>query len=68
MSEKRKDKSGRILRTGESQRKDFIYQYRYTYVFGKRQTIYASTLRSYGKRKKLSKKKQMMAWTMHQVI
>ena len=30
MSEKRKDHKGRILRTGESQRKDLIYQYRYT--------------------------------------
>ena len=29
MSEKRKDHKGRILRTGESQRKDLIYQYRY---------------------------------------
>ena len=28
MSEKRKDSKGRILRTGESQRKDLIYQYR----------------------------------------
>lgn len=29
MSEKCKDHKGRILRTGESQRKDLIYQYRY---------------------------------------
>ena len=32
MSEKRKDHKGRILRTGESQRKDLIYQYRYVVV------------------------------------
>ena len=42
MSEKRKDHKGRILRTGESQRKDLIYQYRYTDIRGKRQTIYSS--------------------------
>lgn len=40
MSEKRKDNKGRILRTGESQRKDLIYQYRYTDIRGKRQTVY----------------------------
>jgi len=39
MSEKRKDNKGRILRTGESQRKDLIYQYRYTDIRGKRQTV-----------------------------
>ncbi len=39
---KRKDHKGRILRTGESQRKDLIYQYRYTDIRGKRQTIYSS--------------------------
>ena len=45
MSEKRKDHKGRILRTGESQRKDLIYQYRYTDIRGKRQTIYSSDLK-----------------------
>ena len=44
MSEKRKDHKGRILRTGESQRKDLIYQYRYTDIRGKRRTIYSSNL------------------------
>jgi len=44
MSAKRKDAKGRILKTGESQRKDALYQYRYTDNFGKRQTIYSSTL------------------------
>ena len=33
MSEKRKDNKGRILRTGESQRKDLIYQYIGTQTF-----------------------------------
>lgn len=44
MSEKRKDKKGRVLRTGESQRKDLTYQYRYQDVTGKRCTVYAPTL------------------------
>lgn len=41
----RKDSKGRNLRTGESERKDGIYMYRYTDVkSGKRQTIYAGEL------------------------
>lgn len=41
----RKDSRGRNLRTGESERKDGIYMYRYTDVkSGKRQTIYAGDL------------------------
>lgn len=41
----RKDSKGRNLRTGESERKDGIYMYRYTDVkSGKRQTIYAGDL------------------------
>ena len=36
MSAKRKDKKDRVLRTGESQRKDLTYQYRYTDSSGKR--------------------------------
>ena len=44
MSEKRRDNKGRILRTGESQRKDLIYQYRHTDIRGKRRTIYSSNL------------------------
>ena len=44
MSAKRKDKKGRVLRTGESQRKDLTYQYRYTDSGGKRHTVYAPTL------------------------
>lgn len=44
MSEKRRDNKGRILRTGESQRKDLLYQYRYTDRSGKRITVYAPSL------------------------
>lgn len=43
MAEKRKDSKGRNLRTGESQRKDGRYMYRWT-VDGKEKTVYALTL------------------------
>ena len=52
MSEKRKDHKGRILRTGERQRKDLIYQYRYTDIRGKRQTIYSSDLKELREKEK----------------
>ena len=35
MSEKRRDNKNRILRSGESQRKDGRYAYKYTDTFGK---------------------------------
>lgn len=44
MSEKRKDHRGRILKTGESQRKDKTYMYRYNNSVGERQCVYAKTL------------------------
>lgn len=44
MAEKRKDHKNRVLRTGESQRKDLTYMYRFNDANGKRRTIYASTL------------------------
>jgi len=40
----RKDKKGRVLKTGESQRKDGTYQYRYKDIFGKYKYLYAPTL------------------------
>ena len=43
---RRKNSKGRVLRTGESQRKDLIYQYRYTDIRGKRQCVYASDLKT----------------------
>lgn len=52
MSKKRKDNKGRLLKTGESQRKDLIYQYRYTDFRGKRQTIYAADLQELRKKEK----------------
>ena len=45
MSKARRDHRGRVLRSGESQRKDLIYQYRYTDLFGKRHTIYSKDLK-----------------------
>ncbi|MCD7749058.1 MAG: site-specific integrase [Oscillospiraceae bacterium] len=44
MAERRKDNKVRVLRTGESQRKDLLYQFRYTDGTGKRQTVYANNL------------------------
>lgn len=44
MVKNRKDKNGRMLNKGESQRKGGGYQFRYTDNSGKRQTIYASNL------------------------
>ncbi len=52
MSEKRRDHKGRVLRTGESQRKDLIYQYRYTDARGKRQSVYSPDLSELRKKEK----------------
>lgn len=41
MSEKRRDNKGRILRTGESQRKDGRYAYKYIDALGKPQFVYS---------------------------
>ena len=41
MSEKKRDSKNRILRSGESQRKDGRYAYKYTDTFGKPQFVYA---------------------------
>lgn len=41
MSEKRKDSKGRILHTGESQRKDGKYEYKYVDVKGVRRSAYS---------------------------
>ena len=40
MSDKRRDNKGRILRTGESQRKNGMYEFRYTAANKKRRSIY----------------------------
>ena len=43
--ERRKDNKGRVLKEGESQRKDGLYQYLWTDKFGKRRTIYSGDLK-----------------------
>lgn len=50
---KRKDSKGRILKTGESQRKDGIYMYRYSDIRGKRKTIYSNDLKELREREAL---------------
>ena len=56
MNTKRKDNKGRVLKTGESQRKDLIYQYRYTDFRGKRQCVYASNLQELRQKEKAIQK------------
>ena len=41
MDDRRRDKKGRLLKTGESQRADGRYMYRYIDVCGERQTVYS---------------------------
>ena len=41
MSEKRRDSRNRVLRTGESQRKDGRYLYKYVDADGKPQSVYS---------------------------
>lgn len=40
----RKDSKGRVLRQGESERKDGRYTYRWTDILGQRKSVYASTI------------------------
>lgn len=56
MSEKRKNNKGRLLRAGESQRKDLTYQFHYTDVTGKRRTVYTSDLQELRKKEKTIQK------------
>ena len=44
MAQKRKDKRGRVLKSGESQRRDLTYQYRYKNLRKEWQYVYAPTL------------------------
>jgi len=57
MSIKRKDNKGRMLNTGENQRKDSTYQYRYIDLMGKRKTVYAPTLKELRDKEKDIQKK-----------
>ena len=56
MANIRKDNKGRGLHTGEQQRKDGIYCYRYIDVTGKRQAIYAGDLPELRRKEKLLQK------------
>lgn len=56
MSAKRKDNKGRVLRTGQSQRTDLTYQYRYADITGKRRTVYANDLQEQRKKEKAIQK------------
>ena len=68
MSEKRRDNRNRILRNGESQRKDGRYAYKYTDTSGRTQFVYSWKLEKadklpYGKRDCISlreKEKQIL--------
>lgn len=50
--ERRKDKKGRVLQKGESQRKDGRYIYQYNDIFGNRKCIYATNLSDLRKQEK----------------
>ncbi len=50
MSDKRRDNKGRVLRIGESQRKDGLYAFRYADIHKKRRSIYDADLASLRKR------------------
>ena len=62
---RRKDNKGRVLRTGESQRKDLIYQYRYTDALENRKCIYASDLKTLREKRTESTPKNN---AMHRII
>ena len=53
---RRKDNNGKVLKDGESQRKDGRYQYRWTNKLGKRSIIYATSLKELREKKLKSKK------------
>lgn len=44
MAKKRKDNKNRVLKKGETQRKDLTYMYRWTNHRGEREYVYANTL------------------------
>jgi len=56
LSEKRKDSRGRILKDGESQRKNGTYMYRYADIHKRRKYVYAKTLEDLRKQEELVKR------------
>lgn len=59
MVKRRKDNRGRVLKTGESQRKDGSYRYRWTEKSGKRQDVYASNLDDLRKKEKAVQRNEL---------
>lgn len=53
MAGKRKDCSGRVLKTGESQRADRTYMFRYAGPDGQRKAVYAKTLKELREKEEL---------------
>lgn len=71
--ERRKDQKGRVLRSGESQRKDLTYMFRYRDLDNKRKCIYANTLDDLRKKEKeISKNLELGIytndWTLNQTF
>lgn len=50
MKTSRKDSKGRVLRKGESERRNGTYAYSYTDIYGERRTIYGKTLQELRKK------------------
>jgi len=71
--ERRKDHKGRVLRKGESQRKDLTYMFRYNDLSGARKCIYAKTLDELRKKEveinnNLSLGIYTTDWTLNQIF
>lgn len=66
----RRDNKGRILRTGESQRNDGRYDYRYTdSVTGKRKTVYSADLAKLReKEKKIQRSRRCMRKCLNRIM
>lgn len=56
MKESRKDTRGRVLKEGESQRKDGSYEYKYRGADGRRHSVYAATLKELREKRKQAEK------------
>lgn len=56
MKESRKDTKGRVLKEGESQRKDGSYEYKYSGADGRRHSVYAATLKELREKRKQAEK------------
>ena len=64
MVERRKDKKGRVLKEGETQRKDGTYDFRWRTSDGKRHSVYAKTLDELrAKEEKIRRDKSCLLYT-----